>query len=278
MTAPAAYTDREAVEISLLLEAIYRHYGYDFREYAYASLKRRIWNVIRSEGLSTVSQLQDRLLHDPESFARFLLAVSVNVTSMFRDPDFFRAFRARVVPLLRTYPFLRIWHAGCSTGEEVYSMAILLTEEGLYDRSRIYATDIDEGVLRQAREGIIPLKAAERYAALYQEAGGKRLFSDYYTSAYGSALFSSSLRDNIVFSQHNLAMDGSFNEFHAILCRNVMIYFTRKLQSRVHNLLYESLAMFGILGLGSKETLQFTSHENDYEQLSAGCKIYRRVR
>jgi chemotaxis protein methyltransferase CheR len=277
-TAAAGYSEREAVEISLLLEAIYRHYGYDFREYAFASLKRRIWNVIRAEGLPTISSLQERLLHDPECFQRFLLAVSVNVTSMFRDPDFFRTIRHRVVPLLRTYPFLRIWHAGCSTGEEVYSLAILLQEEGLYDRCRIYATDIDEGVLRQAREGIIPLRAAERYETLYEEAGGRRKLSDYYTAGYGSALFSSSLREHVVFSQHNLAMDGSFNEFHLILCRNVMIYFTRKLQERVHNLLYDSLAMFGILGLGSKETLQFTSHEHDYEQLSAGCKIYRRVR
>jgi chemotaxis protein methyltransferase CheR len=278
MTTPELHAERETVEISVLLEAIYRHYGYDFREYAYASLKRRIWNVVHAEKLPTISALQERLLHDPECFQRFLLAVSVNVTSMFRDPDFFRAFRTRVVPLLRTYPFLRIWHAGCSTGEEVYSMAILLHEEGLYQRCRIYATDIDEGVLRRAKDGIVPLKSALQYEQNYHEAGGKGKLSDYYTAGYGSAIFSSALRDNIVFSQHNLAMDGSFNEFHTILCRNVMIYFTRGLQARVHNLLYESLAMFGILGLGSKETLQFTTHEKDYEQLSAGCKIYRRIR
>lgn len=271
-------TDREAVEVSLLLEAVYRHYGHDFREYAYASLKRRIRNVMQSEGVETISRLQERLLHDPECFQRFLLAVSVNVTAMFRDPDFFRGFRNRVVPLLRTYPFIRIWHAGCSTGEEVYSMAILLQEEGLYDRCRIYATDMDDAVLKQAMDGIVPLKALPQYEENYRQSGGKGSLSDYYTAAYGSARFRASLRENMVFSQHNLAMDGSFNEFHAILCRNVMIYFNRALQDRVHRLLYESLAMFGILGLGSKETLQFTPYERNYEQLAPSCKIYRRIR
>lgn len=278
MTTEELDTARETIEISMLLEAVYRHYGYDFRDYAYASLKRRIWNVVRAEAVPTITALQERLLHDPECFQRFLLAVSVNVTSMFRDPDFFRAVRTRVVPLLRTYPFIRIWHAGCSTGEEVYSMAILLEEEGLRDRCRIYATDMNEAVLKQAKDGIFPLKAVQQYEQNYREAGGKSSLADYYTAGYGSAIFRASLRENMVFSQHNLAMDGSFNEFHAIFCRNVMIYFNRTLQNRVHNLLYESLAMFGILALGSKETLQFTPYETAYEQLAAGCKIYRRIR
>ena len=270
--------EREAVEIGLLVEAVYRQYGYDFRDYAYASLKRRVWNVVQAERLGTITSLQERLLHDPLSFQRFLLAVSVNVTAMFRDPDFFRAVRERVVPLLRTYPFIRIWHAGCSTGEEVYSMAILLQEEGLHERCRIYATDIDEAVLKRARDGIFPLKSVKSYEQNYRAAGGKGALEDYYTAGYGSAIFSSSLRENIVFSQHNLAMDGSFNEFNAIFCRNVMIYFNRSLQNRVHGLFRESLAMFGMLALGSKETLQFTPHERDYEQLAPGCKIYRRIR
>jgi chemotaxis protein methyltransferase CheR len=269
--------DLEALEIQLLLEAIYRRYGYDFRGYAPASLKRRVAGMLATEGVGTISGLTEKILHDPNSMKRFLIALTVNVTSMFRDPEFFVTFRQRVVPLLRTYPFLRLWHAGCSTGEEVYSMAILLQEEGLYDRCRIYATDMDEVVSKQAREGIFSLTAFDAYAENYQRAGGSRQLSDYYTSAYGSGIFRASLKDNIVFSQHNLAMDGSFNEFHVIMCRNVMIYFSQALQQRVHKLLYESLIRFGVLGLGSKETLKFTPHEADYEQLAVGCKLYRRI-
>lgn len=267
-----------ALEMELLLEGVYRHYGYDFRGYAFASLKRRITGALRAEGLETISSLQDRVLHDPLCMKRLILSLSVNVTSMFRDPGFFLTFRNRVAPLLRTYPFLRIWHAGCSTGEEVYSMAILLQEEGLYDKCRIYATDMDEAVLQQAKEGIFSLDATQKYEVNYMKAGGKGTLSDYYTSGYGNAIFRASLKDNMVFSQHNLAMDGSFNEFNVILCRNVMIYFSKDLQERVHNLLYDSLSMFGLLTVGSKESLQFTPHENDYEQLEPGCKLYRRIR
>ena len=267
----------ETLETDLLLEAIYRRYGYDFREYAYASLKRRIQNVLNEEKIPTVTALQEKLLHDPPSMKRFLLALSVNVTSVFRDPEFFAAFRQQVVPMLRTYPFVRIWHAGCSTGEEVYSMAILLREEDLYDKCRIYATDMDESVLRRAKEGIFRLDAARQYEENYLQAGGTRAFSDYYTSAYGNAIFRGSLRDNVVFSQHNLATDSSFNEFNVILCRNVMIYFTKSLQERVHGLFYDSLSMFGILGLGSKETMQFMPHEKHFEQIDARQKIYRRI-
>jgi chemotaxis protein methyltransferase CheR len=270
--------DLEAIEIELLLEGVYRRYGYDFREYAYASLKRRILNAMRAEQLETISGLQERILHDPVCMERFLLILTVNVTALFRDPEFFRAFRETVVPLLRTYPFLRIWHAGCSTGEEVYSMAILLQEEGLYDRCRIYATDINEAVLKQAREGIFPLASIQEHAGNYHRAGGKRSLTEYYTAAYGSAIFRGPLKENIVFSQHNLTMDRSFNEFNVILCRNVMIYFNKPLQERVHELLYDSLAIFGILGLGSKETLHFTPHASDYEQLPCSRHLYRRIR
>ncbi len=267
----------EALEIELLLEAIFRRHGYDFRGYAPASLKRRIRSFLGKEGLQTVSAAQERLLRDRDCFNRLLLAISVNVTSLFRDPEFFLVFREQVVPMLRTYPFLRIWHAGCSTGEEVYSMAIVLQEAGLYDRCRIYATDMDESVLRQAREGIFPLDATLQHAENYVRAGGTGSLSDYYTSGYGHALFRSSLRDNTVFSQHNLVMDGSFNEFNVIFCRNVMIYFGKAVQDRVHTLLYESLALFGILALGAKETLRFTPHERAFSQLAVGQRIYRRV-
>lgn len=278
MDASFRIDERDNLETDLLLEAIFRHYGHDFREYAPASLKRRIAIAMREEKVDTISGLQEKVLHDAACMERLLLTISINVTALFRDPEFFLLLRKRVLPMLGTYPFLRIWHAGCSTGEEVYSMAIMLIEEGLYDRCRIYATDMNSSVLRQAREGIFSAAIAQQGAANYARAGGKRSLSEYYTSAFGEAIFQSSLRDNIVFSPHNLALEGSFNEFHLILCRNVMIYFTKPLQQRVHKLLYDSLSMFGILGIGSKETLQFTPHENDYEQLEVGSKLYRRIR
>jgi len=264
-------------ELDLLLEAVYRRYGYDFRDYARASLRRRVRNIMEAEGVRTMSGLQERIIHEPASLERFVRTMAVNVTSMFRDPHFFRVFRERVVPMLRTYPFVRVWHAGCSTGEEVYSMAILLQEEGLYDRCRIYATDMNESVLKQAKEGIFPLDVMDRFSQNYRESGGHKSLSDYYTAAYGSAIFRANLRENVLFSQHNLATDSSFNEFNVILCRNVMIYFKKDLQNRVHRLLHESLAISGILGLGNKESLQFTSHERDYAQLECGTKLYRRI-
>jgi chemotaxis protein methyltransferase CheR len=270
--------DLENLEIDLLLEAIYRHYGYDFREYAYASLRRRIATFMLAERVETISALQDRMLHDLSCMNRFLFALSVNVTSIFRDPEFFLTFRQTVVPVLRTYPFVRIWHAGCSTGEEVYSMAILLQEEGMYDRCRLYATDLDEAVLKQAKDGIFPLENIDQVEANYRAAGGTGSLKDYYTSAYGNGIFRSGLKENMVFSQHNLAMDRSFNEFQVIFCRNVMIYFAKPLQQRVLELLNESLAMFGILGLGNKESLQFTPYEKSYEQLKPGIRLYKRIR
>jgi chemotaxis protein methyltransferase CheR len=267
----------EALEIKLLLEGVYLHYGYDFREYAPASLKRRIWDVVRSEKVRSISRLQDKVLHDPACFERFVVALTVNVTAMFRDPSFYHAFRTKVVPLLRTYPFIRVWHAGCSTGEEVYSTAIVLTEEGIYDRCRIYATDLNEAVLRKAKAGIYPLQFMQGYINNYVKAGGKNSFSEYYTANYDSAIFRSSLRENVVFSQHNLVTDSSFNEFNVILCRNVLIYFNQSLQDRVHTLLHESLGMFGVLGLGHKETISYTPHEKRYEALEEGEKLYRRI-
>ncbi|HYJ80075.1 MAG TPA: protein-glutamate O-methyltransferase CheR [Longimicrobiaceae bacterium] len=275
---PAGYPrDLERIEVELLLEAIFRQYGFDFRSYAFSSLKRRLWKRTRDEGLQTLSQLQDRVLHDPEVMEELLLDLSISVTAMYRDPGFYVAFREQVVPTLRTYPFIRVWHAGCSTGEEVYSMAILLQEEGLYDRTRIYATDINDMVLQRARAGIFPLEKMQEYTQNYVRAGGTRSFSEYYTALYDGALFHASLRRNVVFSQHNLVTDGSFAEFHVILCRNVMIYFDRQLQNRVHDLFYASLVPFGLLCLGSKETLRFTRYEERYEPLDLKEKIYRRL-
>jgi len=267
----------EDIEIKLLLEGVYQYYGYDFRNYAVSSLKRRIHNFMRLEGLTNISALQERLLHNRTYLEKFLLSLTVNVTSMFRDPSFYLAFRSQVVPLLRTYPFIRIWHAGCSTGEEVYSMAILLQEENLYHRCRIYATDTNEKVLQNAKSGIFPLKMMQEYTQLYLRAGGKQSFSEYYTAAYDHAIFRTSLRDNIIFAQHNLATDSSFNEFNVILCRNVLIYFNQVLQKRVHSLFYNSLCSFGILGLGKQESLRFTSYEQYYEEIAKGEKLYRRL-
>ena len=267
----------EEIELQLLLEGIFRHYGFDFRNYAMSSLRRRVRNFMRDEDIGTISLLQDRLLHDRAWMDRFLYALSVNVSAMFRDPPFYRTFRKEVIPLLRTYPFIRIWLAGVSMGEEVYSLAILLQEEGLYDRCRIYATDINDAVLKKAKEGIYQLELMQTYTNNYIRAGGTRSFSDYYTAAYDRVILKSSLRDNVVFAQHNLASDASFNEFHVILCRNVMIYFNSQLQSQVHHLLHDSLVMFGILGLGSKETMKFSPYEHAYQEIDNTSRLYRRI-
>src|SRR3954447_10800291 len=274
---PRGPDDLEALEIQLLLEGIYRRYGFDFREYAPASLKRRLWRPGKAEHLTSISGLLERVLHDEEVMERLLLDLSINVTAMFRDPTFYLAFRERVVPLLRTYPFTRIWVAGCSSGEEVYSLAILLDEEGLRERTRIYATDINENVLQRAKAGVFPLDKMRDYTQNYLRAGGTRSFSEYYVAKYDGALFARTLVGNVVFAQHNLVSDGSFNEFNVIMCRNVMIYFDRPLQDRVHDLFYESLGMFGILCLGHKESIRFTPHEATYEELDANEKIYRRI-
>lgn len=276
-SARTAVISLEDIEIGLLLEGLYRAHGFDFREYSRASIKRRILELMRAENLDTISAFQDRVLHDASCLDRFLLGLSVHATAMFRDPSFYLTFRKKVVPLLRTYPTVQIWVAGCSTGEEVYSLAILLEEERLYPKCRIYATDISQSVLRKARDGIFPLAAMRDYTVNYHQAGGTNEFSDYYTAQYDNVIFSAALRNNIVFSEHNLATDGSFNEFQVILCRNVMIYFNKDLQARVHNLLYDSLSMFGVFGLGNKESLKFTPRAAFYEHLSENDKLYRKV-
>ena len=276
-TVATEVNDLEDIEISLLLDGLYRAYGFDFREYSRASIKRRILEMMRAEKLETVSALQERVLHDAACLDRFLLGLSVHATAMFRDPSFYLTFRRKVVPLLKTYPTVQIWVAGCSTGEEVYSLAILLQEERLYKRCRIYATDISRAVLRKARDGIFPLAAMREYTNNYHQAGGANEFSDYYTAQYDSVIFSTALKSNVVFSEHNLATDGSFNEFQVILCRNVMIYFNKDLQARVHNLLYDSLSMFGVFGLGNKESLKFTPRAAFYEHLNDKDKLFRKV-
>jgi chemotaxis protein methyltransferase CheR len=276
---PAGYSaELERVEIELMLEGIFRQYGFDFRSYAYASIRRRLWKRVEAEGLRNISELQARVLHDTDTMERLLLDLSVNVTSMFRDPLFYSVFRTKVVPLLRTYPFIRIWHAGCSTGEEVYSVAILLEEAGLYDRSRIYATDINDVVLQQARRGIFPIERMQEYTENYIRSGGTRSFSEYYTAKYDGALFDQRLVRNVVFAQHNLVTDRSFAEFHVIFCRNVLIYFDQNLQNRVHSLFYDSLVRLGMICLGSKESLKFSKYEPCYERLDVSEKIYRKVR
>ena len=267
----------ESIELDLLLDAVFRLYGYDFRDYAKTSMRRRIANIMKKEQVDTISALQDRVLHDSRSWERFLNGISVNVSAMFRDPGFFLAFRQHAVPVLRTYPFIRIWQAGCSLGEEAYSLAIMLEEEGLYDRSLIYATDINEVSLRQARDAIYPAELMQKYTQNYVQAGGQQSFSEYYTARYDFAILRPTLQRNIVFSQHNLVSDAPFNEFNVILCRNVMIYFNRGLQERTHTLFHDSLAMFGILGLGSRESLRFMPHEQLYEPLVPGEKLYRRI-
>jgi chemotaxis protein methyltransferase CheR len=272
-----ARDDVEEIELSLLLEGVYRKYGFDFREYAPASLRRRVWRRVYAENLATISALQDKLLHDPACMERLLLDLSINVTAMYRDPSFYVAFREKVVPLLHTYPFTRIWVAGCSTGEEVYSLAILLQEEELYARTRIYATDINESVLERARAGVFPLDKMREYTKNYIKAGGKRAFSEYYLAKYDGAQFQRLLIENVVFAQHNLVSDRSFNEFNVIICRNVMIYFDRALQDRVHRLFHESLMTFGVLGLGHKESISFSPHSDAYEELDPYEKLYRKM-
>ncbi|HEX7083571.1 MAG TPA: protein-glutamate O-methyltransferase CheR [Gaiellaceae bacterium] len=279
-TVPAApeRLDLESIELALLLEGIYRQYGFDFREYASASLKRRVWRRVHAERLDTIAALIGRVLHDPDVMERLLLDLSINVTSMFRDPSFYRALREKVVPQLRTYPFTRIWVAGCSSGEEVYSLAILLAEEGLYERTRIYATDINEVVLDRARSGVFPLDKMREYTDNYIRAGGTRSFSEYYLARYDGALFDRALTENVVWAPHNLVQDGPFNTFNLVLCRNVMIYFDRQLQNRVHRLFLDSLERLGILALGHKESIRFTEVEGAYEELDGEERIYRRAR
>lgn len=270
--------DLQEIEVSLLLEGIAQYYGYDFRQYTPASLRRRLQKCLHDERLATLSGLQERVLHDPAAMQRLLLALSVSTSSMYRDPGFYRSFRTLAVPLLRTYPFFRIWHAGCAEGQEVLSLAILLEEEELYGRSRVYATDINESLLALARTGAYPLRVMQEYTRNYVAAGGPRSFSEYYKVNADKAAFDRALQRNTVWAQHNLVTDGVFNTFQVVLCRNVLIYFSRPLQERVHRLIYDSLEPFGILVLGNRESLQLTPYEGCYEALDVQARLYRKVR
>lgn len=274
----AQESDLQEIEIRLLLEGLHLRYGFDFRNYALASIRRRIGSRLEAEGVKSILGLLEKILHDPQCMERLLLALTVHLTSIFRDPGFYVAFRNRVLPVLRTYPYVRIWNAGCSSGEEVYSLAILMKEEEFYERCRIYATDMSEAVLERAKSGIYSLDAMKQYTDNYLKAGGKEEFSGYYIADHKNVIFRQALRENVVFAPHNLVSDASFNEFNVILCRNVMIYFNDKLQERVHKLLYDSLGMFGFLGLGSKESLRFSPYANCYEEIDAEARIYRKVR
>ena len=267
----------EEVEVELLVEGLYRHYGVDLRNYAKPARRQLLLRLMNEEGAATVSGLQERVLHESACRERLLLALSAKSVPMFRDPNFYLAFRAKVVPLLRTYPYVRLWLAGCATGEEAYSLAILLEEEGLARRCRVYATDLSGEAIRRARLGAFPLSATREFAGNYLRAGGRRAFSDYAAAQNGCVYLSEALKDNLVFTEHNLATDGSFNEFHVVLCRNVMNHFNHQLQERVHDLIYESLCMFGVVGLGEREPLRLSPREAFYETLDARSRLYRKV-
>jgi len=264
------------LEIKLLMEGIFHVYGYDFRDYAEASLKRRLAQWLTMSPFKTLSEAQAELLRNPVTFVTLLKGITVNVSEMFRDPAFFKAVREHVVPYLKTYPFVKIWHAGCSTGEEAYSMAILLLEEGLKGRFRIYATDINEEVIRKGQEGIYPLQEMQHFTRNYQQAGGTGSFSDYYTARYDHAILSPSLRQNMVFAAHNLAVDADFGEMNLILCRNVLIYFNQPLKERVLGLFDISLTPGGFLCLGTKESLNHRQIAGRYEAITPRMQIYRK--
>ncbi len=266
----------EDVEIRLLLEGLQRVYGYDFRDYAEASIKRRLSHWLAESAFATFSQAQSDLLRDPQLFASLLQGITVNVTEMFRDPAFFKAIREQLVPFLKTYPFVKIWHAGCATGEEAYSMAIVLNEEGMTGRYRMYATDIDEAVLQRAQEGVLPMAEMQSYTRNYQKSGGRASFADYYTARYDRAILSAELKAGIVFAPHNLTSDAEFGEMNVVLCRNVMIYFKPALKERCLRLFDSSLLPGGFLCLGLKETLDGRETRGAYQELGPGLRIYRK--
>lgn len=269
--------ENEDIEIKLLLEAIYLKHGYDFRNYSDAHMKRRILHRMVMSNIKNIAQMQHRILYDNKFFDQILSDFSINVTEMFRDPTFFKSFREKIVPILKTYPFIRIWHAGCSTGEEVYSMAILLKEEGLYDRVQIYATDFNKVVLQRAKDGIYPISTIKENTYNYQQAGGKACFSDYYTAMYDSVIFDQALRKKITFAEHNLVTDSTFAEMHVIICRNVMIYFDKKLQNRVIKLFSDSLGNGCFLCLGLKESIKFSNYSDSFKTISEEQKIYQKI-
>jgi len=269
-------TDLLNIELHLLLEAIFLRYGYDFRNYSKAHIKRRILHRLGTSQLSTVTELQDKILRNREFFGELLNDLSINVTEMFRDPDFYRSLRENIIPKLQTYAYFKAWHAGCATGEEVYSLAILFQEEGLLGRCQVYATDFNRKVLETAKEGVYQKLDMEQYERNYQLSGGKKKLSDYYKSMYGSVIFNKELSNRIVFADHNLVTDSVFADVNLIMCRNVLIYFEKELQEKVLGLFYESLVPSGILCLGTKESLKFSRVEQLFEVIDEKQKIYKK--
>ncbi|UTY57436.1 protein-glutamate O-methyltransferase CheR [Massilia sp. erpn] len=265
------------IELAMLMQAIYMKYSYDFRDYTGASQKRRVLYAMGQMDCHTISELQSRVMHEVSAFSALLQYLTIPVTEMFRDPAYFAGLREQVLPVLSTYPSLKIWVAGCSTGEEVYSLAILLKEEGLLERSIIYATDINPQSLEKAKKGVFPLESMRQYTENYQASGGRRAFSDYYTAAYNAALFDRALCENVTFADHSLATDSVFAETQFISCRNVMIYFKRKLQERALGLFHESLCHRGFLGLGSKESIDFSSYGPRFEAVAKRERLFRKL-
>jgi chemotaxis protein methyltransferase CheR len=266
----------EEIEISLLLEGINLKYGFDFRHYVRSSIHRRILKLMKLNNLATITSVLERVIHDPDYMDTVLNIFSVKVTEMFRDPRFFETFRLKVIPILRSYPEIRIWHAGCATGEEAYSMAILIREEGLAEKTQIYATDFNEEAIEKAKLGAFPLKRMQLFTKNYLQAGGIKEFSEYYATDHKLAYFDSSLKGMITFARHNLVTDGSFNEFHVILCRNVLIYFDTSLKNKAHNLFYDSLIPNGFLGLGNKESLLSIEKEQYYKDVASAERIFQK--
>jgi chemotaxis protein methyltransferase CheR len=266
----------ESIEIDLLLEALYRAYGYDFRSYARASIERRIRQFLSGSDCRSITEMIERMLHDEEIFTGLVQCFSISVTEMFRDPFVYRAVREEVVPVLRTWPHVKVWHAGCATGEEVYSMAIVLREEGIYDRTTIYGTDFNDSALARAKEGVYPTASIQEGTRNYQQAGGIASFSDYYHARYDAAAIDRSLKQRITFANHNLVSDAVFGEMQLIFCRNVLIYFDRDLQDRVLGLFTESLVHGGFLCLGTKEDLRFSTVADHYKELNRKARLYKK--
>lgn len=262
------------IEIRLFLEAIFLKYGYDFRNYSKAHVKRRVMHRLNLSDVESISEMQYKVLHDPTFLKEVMKDFSINVTEMFRDPDFYQALRNEVIPILKTYPFIKIWHAGCSTGEEVYSMAVLLEEEGLLNRTQIYATDYNQQVLNVAKMATYPLGNVKEFEVNYHKGGGMARLSDYYSLRDETIRFHDYLRKRIVFSDHNLVLDNVFAEVHMVICRNVLIYFNRELQNRVIKLFFDSIITGGVLALGNKETLDYTTYSDAFETLNKKQKVY----
>jgi len=266
--------ENQDVEIKLLIEGLYLKYGFDFRNYSQAHLKRRILNRLQASGLASITEMTHKMIYEPAFTDQILLDLSITVSEMFRDPSFYKALRQSVLPVLRSYPHVKIWHAGCANGEEVYSMAIMLKEEGLLHKTQIYATDFNPVVIRHAKKAQYPISRIKEFTVSYQKAGGRRSFSDYYEADDEWATLHDSLRKNVVFANHNLVTDSVFAEMNLVICRNVLIYFNRHLQDRVIGLFLESLPGGGFLCLGSKENLQFSSHYNSFEPVVDQERIY----